>query len=86
MSQHAKALARLCKIPPPADFEWRELMAVMAGFGFTLYRNDGSRRHFTRIIRGVERRFDCHEPHPSGIVKRYVIRNLTAFLRELGLI
>ncbi|MFY3308102.1 type II toxin-antitoxin system HicA family toxin [Achromobacter ruhlandii] len=86
MSQNAKAIERLCRLPPPADFEWRELLSIMKGFGFELHKNDGSRRHFVRQANGREYRFDCHEPHPSGIVKRYVIRNLKDFLEEQRLI
>ena len=86
MSQSTKAVNRMCSTPTPADFEWRELVTVMKGFGFKLHTNNGSRRHFIGTIDGVERRFDCHEPHPSGIVKRYVIRELKEFLANLGLI
>ncbi|WP_082306095.1 type II toxin-antitoxin system HicA family toxin [Achromobacter piechaudii] len=86
MSQSTKAVNRMCSTPPPADFEWRELVAVMKSFNFKLHTNDGSRRHFIGVVDGVERRFDCHEPHPSGIVKRYVIRQLKDFLKDLGLI
>lgn len=85
MSQYKKALARLCRKPPPTDFRWDELVTLLEGLGFKLHNGGGSRRHFTAVVNGTPRRINVHEPHPSGIVKPYVIRNVEASLKEWGL-
>lgn len=86
MSQQDKALAKLCRKPPPRDFRWIELVALMEGLGFRLENGNGSRRQFIRDADGRSLRFNTHEPHPSGIIKTYVIKELQNWLTQVGLI
>lgn len=46
MSRHQKQLRRLCERPPPSDFTWRELTAVLGQLGYRLLKGKGSRRKF----------------------------------------
>jgi len=84
MSRTAKVLARLRRKPLPSDLRWDELVRLLQGLGMELTCGTGSRRHFEGSINGVLRRFNCHEPHPHGIVKQYVLRELAEKLDRWG--
>jgi hypothetical protein len=78
MSRHEKALRRL--LSKPTDYTWTELVALMTGFGFELKKGSGSSRKFKHPQREVSHRM--HEPHPSGVLKQYQVRQLIEFLIE----
>jgi hypothetical protein len=82
MAKIEKALKRLSS--KPADFEWNEFKAIMQHFGFELKTTGGSGRKFihseTRVSHFI------HEPHPSGILKAYQVRDALAFLTKEGYI
>lgn len=86
MSQSQKALDKLLRKPTPQDYRWDDLCALLKSLGFRLQNAEGSRRHFTGVFDGIERRISTHEPHPSGVLKRYVVREVEEKLREWGLI
>lgn len=86
MSKTQKAIGKLTQTPPPKDFTWDELVALMKGFGLTVENGRGSRRGFVGTVNGTPVRFSTHEPHPSGILKVYVIRAVCDWLKERGLI
>ena len=70
----------------PKDLEWAELVKILSHFGFEILPNSqtgGSRRCFSNK-NGLRMYF--HEPHPSKIVKAYVIRQTIEFLKKEGLI
>lgn len=58
----------------------------MEGIGFELKQARGSRRSFVGQFNGVERRVNLHEPHPTGILKAYVIREVSQRLRDWQLL
>ena len=72
MSKKDKLLQRLHKIPPPVDFTWEEFLSVMRGAGFTESCDGGSHYMFEHS-RGF--RFGASKTHPSGLLKRYQIKN-----------
>lgn len=82
MSRHQKALARLCATPPPADFKWSELRAVLEHFGYTMLRNSGSRRKFHHQAK--QALIICHEPHPAPDVDKGCIVDVVEHLRAHG--
>lgn len=68
------------------DFEWRELVKILAFYGFELInqgQTGGSRRCFENKD-GIKLHF--HEPHPNKIVKSYVIRQVIEILKKEGLL
>lgn len=86
MARKDKLRDRFLSSPPPQDFNWDDLVALLEGLQFTLHNRGGSRRCFSGCFDGIERSISLHEPHPSGIVKRYVIREVSKMLKEWGLI
>lgn len=69
MTKISKLIQRLQSTPK--DFEWEELVKVLAHYGFTEKTGSGSRRKF---IHTDGRIISLHEPHPQKIVKRYALK------------
>lgn len=84
MSKHQKALDRLCAAPPPADFKWQELKAVLEHLGYALLKNTGSRRKFYH--QGKKALIICHEPHPTPNVDKGCVADVVEHLRANGFI
>jgi predicted RNA binding protein YcfA (HicA-like mRNA interferase family) len=78
MSKQHKALQRLAS--RPTDFTWSEVVRLLTGLGYILESGSGSRRRFLHLETHVP--YHMHEPHPSGILKEYQVRDLLNFLRE----
>jgi hypothetical protein len=78
MSKKEKLLLRLLSIP--ADFNWEELVRILAYFGFEELKKGktgGSRRKFADAQKRV---ISLHKPHPGNIVKEYAIRQVIEYL------
>lgn len=67
----------------PADFTWDELTRLLAHCGYAEKKGKGSRRKFK--AEGLPT-LSLHEPHPSKIVKHYVLREVGEILESEGLI
>jgi hypothetical protein len=83
MSTKDKLIERFKTLP--TDFTFDELTRLFSAFGFeinTKGKTSGSRFLFVKgnLSYGV------HKPHPSGIVKAYVMRQVLAFFVENNLI
>lgn len=72
MSKRDKQLLRLRKIPPPNDFTWDELVAVMRRAGFSESCDGGSHYTFQHTSGYTT---TITKSHPSGLLKRYQIKN-----------
>lgn len=81
MSKKAKLLQRLCKSPPPTDFTWEELLAVMRSAGFIEHCSGGSHYIFEHVSK---RRIVISKTHPSGLLKRYQIEAAIDSLTQVG--
>lgn len=61
----------------PKDLTWEELKKVLAYLGFTEIakkgKTGGSRVKFSDIEKRI---INLHKPHPSNIVKQYVIKQI----------
>jgi len=66
----------------PKDFTWQELEVLLNYYGFELFKGKGSRRKF--IHKETKKMINLHEPHPSNIIKLYVIDEVIQKLEELG--
>jgi len=78
MGRKEKLRARFATIP--ADFAWKELCSLLNGCGYEVLKGAGSRRKFVKDGRVII----LHEPHPGKIVKKYVLRQVLAHLKEHG--
>ena len=69
----------------PKDFTWQELVRLLGIFGFDVDnkgKTSGSRTLFVRDDDEIE----VHQPHPSNIIKEYVMKNVLAFLIDKKII
>lgn len=84
MGKIDKLLEKLKKEPPPKDFTWNELKALLCGFGFEEKQGDGSRVKFIHVKLSYP--ISLHKPHPGNELKRYVIEQVKCALNELDII
>lgn len=84
MSKYEKSLARLQRKPPPSDFKWPELQALLRHLGYKQLNNTGSRRKF--FHRGTGAIINCHEPHPHPDVDKGCLVDVLQHLKDYGLI
>lgn len=80
MSKHRKLLDRLAS--NPKDFTWSELVTLLGSFGYELTKGSGSRRKFNRT--GTKQPLYLHEPHPSGTLKSYAVKQVVEYLVDEG--
>jgi len=83
MSTKEKLIERFKR--QPKDFTWDELVRLFGIFGFSLDnkgKTSGSRTVFEKGNDEIE----VHKPHPSNIIKEYVMKNVLNFLINKGLI
>ena len=61
----------------PKDLTWEELIKILNHFGFTEIKKKGktggSRVKFIDLEKHI---INLHKPHPSNIVKQYVIKQI----------
>lgn len=83
MSQKEKLVARLLK--KPKDFTYDEMVVLLSYFGFDLKQGGvGSGVKF--IKEGSNEVINFHRPHPTGILKRYVLDQVIEKLRKDGFV
>jgi predicted RNA binding protein YcfA (HicA-like mRNA interferase family) len=80
MSKIEKLIERLKS--NPKDFTWYELKRVLAYYGYFEMdmkgKTGGSRRKFRNNKNEI---INLHEPHPSKIIKTYVIKRIVNHLQ-----
>jgi len=76
MSKVEKLRARL--LSKPKDFTYSELVTLFESLGFEERTGKGSARKLVNIKTG--KIFSLHEPHPSNILKGYVIKEAIEIL------
>lgn len=84
MSKIEKLLQKF--LSGPKDLEWRELIKILAYYGFEIMPqgvSGGSRRCFKNKD-GL--RLYLHEPHPANIVKSYAIKQVIETLKKEGIL
>lgn len=81
MSKKEKLLARL--VERPKDMTYEELVTVLSHCGFELLKpGASSARKFKHTETNAKLSF--HEPHPTKIIKLYVIDQVIQKLEEMG--
>lgn len=81
MSKREKLLERL--FSKPKDFEWSELRTLLTGFGYEETSGAGSRVKF--YDPESDSLINLHKPHPSNIVKEYVLDRVIEILEGRGI-
>ncbi len=75
MSKIEKLLEKLKSVPK--DLTWEELLKILNYLGYFEFKKKGktgdSRRKFSNKKKDI---ISLHKPHPSNIVKQYVVRQL----------
>ncbi|SDD75382.1 HicA toxin of toxin-antitoxin [Dyadobacter soli] len=82
MSQIEKLLARFRS--KPKDLLWKELTLILRFYGYEEIasgKTGGSRVKFAHCQRRI---ISLHKPHPTPIVKSYVIEQIITTLKENG--
>ena len=84
MTKKEKLLERLKR--RPKDFTWDELVSLLAMLGYEQIKtgkSGGSRRRFVHPEAPM---ITLHKPHPSPIVKRYILDDLLALFKKEGML
>lgn len=84
MSRHEKLLKRF--LDRPADFTWDELTAMLKGLGYVQSKagkTGGSRVRFEHPEAGM---IILHRPHPTPVLKRYIIDQIIEVLKRGNMI
>ena len=83
MSKKDKLIDRL--LSKPKDFTFNEMVSLLSYFGYELKQvGIGSGVKF--IKEGSNEVINFHKPHPSGILKRYVLEQVIEKLRKEGVL
>ena len=82
MGKHEKLLKRFKS--RPKDFTFQEVTTLLAGFGYALNQSgSGSRVRFEHEHCAP---VFMHKPHPSPVLKPYLIDQILDILRQEGLL
>ena len=83
MSRKDKLVERLLK--KPKDFTFDEMQSLLSCFGYEL--KQGGTGSGVKFIKARSNEvINFHKPHPSGILKRYVLDQVVEKLRKDGLL
>lgn len=82
MSRIDKLIARL--LEKPKDFTFDEMVTLLSYYGYELKQGTGSCVKFVR--EGSNEVINFHRPHPTGILKRYILVQVIEKLKKDGLI
>ncbi|MDR3218665.1 MAG: type II toxin-antitoxin system HicA family toxin [Dysgonamonadaceae bacterium] len=77
MSTKDKLIERFKK--QPKDFTFDELVKLFSIFGFTI-DNKGKTSGSRVVFEKDDKALDLHKPHPSNIIKKYVMEKVMNFL------
>lgn len=83
MSKKDKLIDRLLK--KPKDFTFDEMKTLLSYLGYKL-KQGGTGSGVKFIKEGSNEVINFHKPHPSGILKRYILAQVIEKLRKDGLL
>lgn len=83
MGKKDKLIDKLLK--KPKDFTFDEMVVLLSYFGYEL-KHSGTGSGVKFIKEGSNEIINFHKPHPSGVLKRYVLDQVIEKLRKDGLL
>jgi len=84
MSKREKLVQRFLAMP--RDFTWQELVAMLAGFGYELSHSGGTSGSRVKFLHDALPPIILHKPHPTPVLKRYQMEQISETLRNEGLL
>lgn len=84
MGRKEKLIKRLKTVP--TDFSYNELATLLSCLGYATQQGSGSRVKFLRTNDNGADMINLHKPHPDGILKEYVLKQVIEKLEKEELI
>ncbi len=81
MSKKDKLILKFLDIPPRKDLTFKELSSLLKNLGFEKLEGAGSAVKFYH--RKKDLLINLHKPHPSDILKVYIIKQIQNKLKEI---
>lgn len=81
MSKKDKLLKKFLEIPPRKDLTFNELETILSSCGFIKIDGVGSAVKFYNQEKDVM--INLHKPHPSNILKVYLVKQIKTKLKEV---
>lgn len=81
MSKKDKLIKRFLEIPPKKDLTFNELETLLLSCGFSKIDGAGSAVKFYHEEKDVL--INLHKPHPSNILKVYLVKQIQIKLQEV---
>ncbi|MGB5920223.1 type II toxin-antitoxin system HicA family toxin [Arcobacter sp. F2176] len=81
MSKKDKLLLKFLEIPPRKDLTFKELNSLLNSLGFEKIEGAGSAIKF--YSKEKDLLLNLHKPHPSDILKVYIIKQIQNKLKEI---
>ena len=81
MSKKDKLLIRFLEKPPRNDLTFKELTSLLSYLGFKKIEGAGSAVKFFNKEKDLL--INLHKPHPSDILKVYIVKQIQEKLKEL---
>ena len=78
MSRKDKLVARFLSMP--SDFHFNEMVRLLGYFGFTEVKKGKTSGSRVKFMNQDEVPIYMHKPHPSGIMKRYQLKQVKEIL------
>lgn len=79
MAKHDKLFEKFTKVPALKDLTFNELDTLLVHLGFEKIDGSGSRVKF--IHRAKNLIVSLHKPHPSNILKEYIVKQIQEVLK-----
>jgi len=80
MSKKDKLLKKFLKIPPKKNLTFEELESLLLSCGYIKLEGKGSAVKFYN--KDKDSLLNLHKPHPSNILKVYIIKQIQEKLKE----
>lgn len=84
MSKSDKLKKKFMKTPPSTSLTFKELETFLGSLGFIKIEGAGSAVKF--FSKEKNKMISLHKPHPSNILKVYLVKQIIESLRSCGLI
>ena len=81
MGKKEKLLAKFLEVPPKRDLTFQELDSLLLSCGFQKIEGAGSAVKFYHPEKDML--INLHKPHPSNILKVYLIKQIQVKLKEV---